>query len=120
VSARYDAGAAEGLPPGTHRIVEAGGREYGVFNVGGSYYALPNVCFHQNGPLCRGRVSGTYVADATTGFEWRWAHDGELVICPWHGLEYHIPTGRCLAYPGRGLAVRPVEVVGGRLEIVLG
>jgi len=115
---RIDAGPAD-LAPGSHRVVEAGGREFGVFNVGGRLYALPNACAHQNGPLCRGRVGGTYVCDASTGFQWRWAHDGEVVVCPWHGLEFHIPTGRCLAYASRSLRVHEVEVEGDRLRIVV-
>ena len=35
---------------GHHIVVEAAGRQFGVFNVRGRFYALPNTCFHQNGP----------------------------------------------------------------------
>ena len=28
-----------------------------------------------------------------------WVNDGEIVTCPWHAIEYHIPTGRCLPFP---------------------
>jgi nitrite reductase (NADH) small subunit len=87
------------FPVGTHRVVEINGREIGVFNVEGRFHALPNLCPHQVGPLCNGRVSGTLISTAETGWKIQWANDGEIVTCPWHGLEYHIPTGQCLAFP---------------------
>jgi nitrite reductase (NADH) small subunit len=87
------------FPVGTHRVVEINGREIGVFNVDGRFHALPNLCPHQVGPLCNGRVSGTLISTAETEWKIQWAHDGEIVTCPWHGLEYHIPTGQCLAFP---------------------
>jgi nitrite reductase/ring-hydroxylating ferredoxin subunit len=41
---------------GERRIVSIGKLEIGIFNVDGRYYALPNVCLHQFGPLCTGRI----------------------------------------------------------------
>lgn len=87
------------FPAGTHRIVVVNGREIGVFHTQDGFFALPNLCPHQIGPLCKGKVSGTLVSTAETDWRIQWAHDGEIVTCPWHGLEYHIPTGQCLAYP---------------------
>lgn len=58
MSAEHDVCAADELPPGGHRVVDVGGRQIGVFNIGGDFYALPNACFHQNGPLCRGMLWG--------------------------------------------------------------
>ncbi len=93
-------GRVADFPEGTHRVVSVGRRRIGVFNIGGRLYGLPNVCAHQTGPLCEARrTTGTLVADATTGWEPRWTMDGEVIACPWHGLEYHVPTGRCLAFP---------------------
>ena len=92
-------GTAADFPPGTHRVVEVDGREVGVFNIGGRLYGLANRCAHQGGPLCAGKVvTGTLVSEAPD-FKPRWTLDGEIVACPWHGLEYHVPTGRCLADP---------------------
>ena len=43
---------------------------FGVFNIGGRFYGLPNVCPHQTGPLCAGRVAtGTLVADGES--DWK-------------------------------------------------
>jgi nitrite reductase (NADH) small subunit len=95
------------FPEGTHRVVDVDGREVGVFNIGGRLYGLLNRCAHQGGPLCAGRrTTGTLVA----GADWRpqWTLEGEVIACPWHGLEYHVPTGRCLAYPH--ISIRRYEV----------
>jgi nitrite reductase (NADH) small subunit len=106
------------FPEGTHRVVEAGGRKIGVFHIGGRFYGLPNRCAHQGGPLCEGRlVSGTLAADAEGGWQPRWALDGEVIACPWHGLEYHVPTGRCLAFPEIRLRVYEVGVRGDEVYV---
>ena len=47
----------EDLPPGERKIVKAGPRSIGVFNVYGEYYAIRNSCPHQGGPLCVGTRS---------------------------------------------------------------
>jgi nitrite reductase/ring-hydroxylating ferredoxin subunit len=101
------------FPEGSHRVVDVGGREIGVFNIGGRFYGLPNRCPHQAGPLCEGRATtGTLVSDAASGWRPRWVMDGEVIACPWHGLEYHVPTGRCLAYPDITLRRYEVSVRG--------
>ena len=92
-------GSVAELPPGSRRIVRLGAVEVGVFNVAGRYYALPNICTHQFGPLCQGQVSGTVVARPERGFRLEWERDGQIITCPWHGLEFDLTTGRCLAYP---------------------
>jgi nitrite reductase/ring-hydroxylating ferredoxin subunit len=105
-------GTVADFPPGTHRVVEVDGRGVGVFNIGGRLYGLANRCAHQGGPLCAGRiVTGTLVAEAPD-FTRRWAMEGEVIACPWHGLEYHVPTGRCLAYPHISLRRYDVTVDG--------
>ena len=106
---RVVVGQVEELPPGARKIVQVGNLEVGVFNLDGQYYALPNVCTHQRGPLCQGSITGTLVAREETGFRLTWVQDGQVLVCPWHGLEFDVTTGRCLAYPRvklRGYAVR--------------
>src|SRR3954453_3632109 len=124
-------GRVADFPEGTHRVVEVDGREVGVFNIGGRVYGVADRGAHQGGagcaggggtghlggPVCAGRrVTGTLVADGEDGWRARWAFEGEVIACPWHGLEYHVPTGRCLAYPEirirrYDVAVRGDEVV---------
>ncbi len=103
-------GNVSDFPEGSHRVVRVGRREIGVFNIGGRLYGLPNVCPHQTGPLCEGKATtGTLVARKEDDWKFRWDYEGEIVACPWHGLEYHVPTGRCLAFPN--IKLRRYEVV---------
>ena len=87
------------FPDGGRRIVRRGRLEIGVFNLEGRYYALPNVCAHQFGPLCEGKVTGTLVSSGETGWRPAWEREGQILVCPWHALEFDITTGRCVAYP---------------------
>ena len=108
------------FPEGEQRVVRVGGREIGVFNVGGALYGLPNVCPHQTGPLCEGRPPlGTLISRAENDWRFEWVHEGEIVACPWHGLEYHVPTGRCLAFPNVTLRSYEVVVEDGKVKIRL-
>ena len=107
------------LPPGERRIVRRGRLEVGVFNVGGRYYAVPNVCAHQFGPLCEGRVTGTLIANKETGWRPAWVQEGEILVCPWHALEYDLTTGRCMAYPSVKLRHFPVRVEGEHVIVSL-
>ena len=109
------------FPAGTHKVVRANGRQIGVFNIAGTLYALPNICPHQTGPLCAGRIAtGTLKADADSGWKPRWVMADEVIACPWHGLEYHVPTGQCLAYPEIALRRYPVSVRDGDVVVTIG
>jgi nitrite reductase/ring-hydroxylating ferredoxin subunit len=108
-------GRVADFPEGTHRVVSVDGRSVGVFNIGGRLYGLLNRCAHQGGPLCEARsTTGTLVSD---GWKLEWAFDGEIVACPWHGLEYHVPTGRCLAFSHIRVRTYDVAVVGDEVVV---
>ena len=115
----YVVGDVAEFPVGTHRVVKAGAREIGVFNIDGKFWALPNLCPHQLGPLCAGVVSGTVTSRRETGWKMEWVQDGEIVACPWHGLEYHVPTGQCLAFPEVRLRTYEVVVDGDLVKVRL-
>ena len=109
----------EDFPPGARQIVRAGKLEIGVFNVDGRYYALPNVCAHQFGPLCEGRITGTLIANASTAWRPAWVQEGEILVCPWHALEFDLTTGRCIAYPRVKLRQFPVRVDGEHVVVTV-
>ena len=108
--ATHVAAPAAELPPGSRRIVEAEGRSIGVFNVGGAFYALRNTCPHQGAPLCEGSVQGTALPSRPG--EHRWARDGEILRCPWHGWEFDLTTGRSIFNPHRTRVKRYEVTVG--------
>ena len=70
----------------------------GVFNCGGSLYALEDRCSHDDGPLCEGD----------------WDADECVAVCPRHGSSFDLRTGQPLTLPAY-LPVRtfPVRVAGG-------
>jgi 3-phenylpropionate/trans-cinnamate dioxygenase ferredoxin subunit len=77
--------------PGDVKIVEVDGREIGVFNVDGKFYALRNVCPHRGAPLCEGRITGEVKGPEPGRYEIE--REGEIVRCPWHGYEFDITDG---------------------------
>ena len=115
--AEFTVAKVEDIPVGGRQVVTVNGREIGIFNVSGAFYALPNRCTHQAGPLCEGRVSGTLEPDADHDWDPQWVHEGAILLCPWHSLEFNITTGRCVAYPRVRLRQYPVRVEDGEIKV---
>jgi nitrite reductase/ring-hydroxylating ferredoxin subunit len=113
----YDVGAVDDFPMGARRVVMLGRIPAGLFNVRGTLHALPNLCPHQQGPLCEGPTSGEWRCTAETGWRHELARPGEIVVCPWHGIEFDIATGRCLSSPTLRVRTFPVSVVDGRVMV---
>jgi len=71
------------LPPGAVRLVEHEDLEIGVFNCGGSVYAIEDRCSHDDGPLVEGELD-----------------QGACTIeCPRHGSLFDLKTGRPMTLP---------------------
>ena len=88
------------LAAGESMCVEVNGRKIGLFNLGGTFYAIDNICTHAHAQLSEGEVSG------------------EEVACPLHFATFNIKTGTCTAPPAdEDLATYPVRVVGDDIEI---
>jgi nitrite reductase/ring-hydroxylating ferredoxin subunit len=106
-------GTVDEIPPGSRKIVRLEGRaSIGVFNVGGRFYALKNVCPHQGAPLCIGPVRGTSTAHATPDgrLEVQWAREDKILICPWHHWEFEISTGKAICDDRNRVATYPVAL----------
>lgn len=95
------------LKPGEHKVVEVKGREIGLFNIGGEYFAISNKCPHEAGPLCSGMITGIVLSDEPG--KYRIERKGEFVRCPWHGWEFDIRTGQSWCDP-KSTKVRAFEV----------
>jgi len=95
--ARHVVGSADEVPPGSRKLVTVAGREIGVFNVGGKYFALLNRCPHQGGALCKGLLVGMVTSSEPGRFDY--SRSGELLKCPWHGWAYDIRTGQSWCDP---------------------
>lgn len=118
--AEHVIGTVADFPVGSRTIVKIRNTEIGVFNVHGTLYALPNVCPHQFGPLCTGGVNGTMVSGPETDWTYQWSREGEILTCPWHGLEIDITTGQSLANPRVKVRQYPIAVVGDDVVVTLG
>lgn len=75
------------------------GKDIGIFNLGGHFYAIENICPHAYQQLSEGFV------------------DGEEVECPLHNALFHIPTGKCTREPGSDLRTYDVKIVGDQIMI---
>jgi nitrite reductase/ring-hydroxylating ferredoxin subunit len=85
------------VAPGHCKIVNVNGREIGVFNLNGEYFALANRCPHEGGPLCRGNIIPLVQSDGPGHY--RLARRQEFLRCPWHGWEFEIRTGQSWCDP---------------------
>jgi nitrite reductase (NADH) small subunit len=119
MTTEYTVCRLEEIPEGTHRVTRSGNREIGIFNIRGELHGIPNLCPHQRGPLCEGSVSGALDFGPHTDWKLAWIWDGEVVTCPWHSLEFHVPTGRCVGLPGIGLRKFEVRVEDGEIVVVV-
>jgi 3-phenylpropionate/trans-cinnamate dioxygenase ferredoxin subunit len=91
---RYAIATVDEIGPGQRKIVDVDGKSVGLFNVNGVFVAVLNICPHEGAPVCQGRITGTTLASAPG--EFRWARQGEILACPWHGWEFDLTTGKCL------------------------
>ncbi|MDW7754184.1 MAG: non-heme iron oxygenase ferredoxin subunit [Brevefilum sp.] len=90
----------EELPPGERLFIEIDDKSIVLFNLAGDYYAIADVCTHDDGPLGEGEV------------------DDHQIICPRHGARFDIPTGEVLALPAvQDVPIYPIRVVDGMIEI---
>jgi nitrite reductase/ring-hydroxylating ferredoxin subunit len=105
------------LPPGSRVIVELDGQSIGVFNVNGEFVAVLNVCPHELGPVCLGRVGGTTLPSPPG--EYRWGREGEILACPWHGWEFDLLTGKPLFGTVPNLRRFPVTAVDGAVYVTV-
>ena len=110
--ARHVVASVSEIAPGTSKLVTVKGREIGVFNVRGEFFALANRCPHGGGPMCSGTV-GPLLRSSAPG-EYRLERAGELLRCPWHGWEFDIRTGKSWCDPGKlALKAYPTEIAAG-------
>ena len=89
------------LPNGARKILEIDGRAIAVFNIAGAYYAIADVCSHDDGPVAEGDL-----------------YDYEIE-CPRHGAHFDVRTGKVLSFPAIiDIPAYPVKVEGD--EILVG
>jgi nitrite reductase/ring-hydroxylating ferredoxin subunit len=97
---------------GERRIVFVGDNEIGLFRHDGAFYAYSNFFLHQGWPACEGltiaRVEERLRPDKTS-MGLYFSETDMNFVCPWHGMEYDMRTGECVA--DRRLKLKKYQVV---------
>lgn len=88
------------LPAGERLFLEIDGLPVVIFNLGGRYYAIADLCPHDDGPVGDGVIAG------------------EEVSCPRHGARFDLVTGKVLSLPAIvDIPAYPVRATGGALQV---
>jgi 3-phenylpropionate/trans-cinnamate dioxygenase ferredoxin subunit len=86
------------LPNGERLFVEIGDLPIVVFNIAGQYYAIGDVCTHDDGPLGDGMLEGHHI------------------VCPRHGAEFDVRNGKAMMMPAVvDIPAYPVQIREGNL-----
>ena len=115
--AKHVVARADEIPPGGRKIVRLEGREVGIFNLGGSFYALKSSCPHQGARVCLGKIVGTTLPSDV--YEYRYGQEGRILRCPWHEWEYDIATGQSVFDPSVRVKTYQVDVSGGEVVVTI-
>lgn len=119
---RVYVGSVAEFGEGDRRLVSAGTTTVGVFRVDDGFVAYENLCLHQGGPACEGRLFPRIVAEVTDeGRVVAERHDRETphLVCPWHGWEYDLRTGVFAGDRSRRLRSFDVEVEGNDVYVTI-
>lgn len=88
------------IEPGQREIFDVDGLWIAVFNVGGEYYAIEDVCTHDGGPLAEGDVYGYEIE------------------CPRHGARFDLRSGAVTRMPAVvPVPWYPVRVENGEIQV---
>ena len=90
------------LGNGERMIIEIDGEPIAVFNIADRYYAIADVCSHDDGPVAEGELME---------FE---------IVCPRHGAKFDLRTGKVLTLPAIvDIPAYPVRIEAGKIQIGL-
>lgn len=89
------------VKPGHGIVAEVRGKTLAIFNVGGTFFAIDNICIHRGGPLGEGEV------------------EGSVVTCPWHGWQFDVTTGACVANPAAKVERYEVKIDGTDVTVLV-
>ena len=88
------------IPEGQVKVVLAHNQRLALANVHGEYFAVQDLCTHDNGPLGEGELIG------------------DMVECPRHGARFNVKTGDAVTLPAVvPVKTFPVKVTGGEISV---
>ena len=93
---------ASELPNGERLFVEVEGRSIVIFNIADQLFAIGDICTHDDGPLGDGDL------------------EGYNIVCPRHGAEFDVRTGKVMQMPAVvDIPAYPVKVEEGMIQVGL-
>ena len=88
------------LPNGERLLVDIGETPVVIFNIAGEFFAIGDLCTHDDGPLGDGDI------------------EAFNVVCPRHGAEFDVRTGKAVSMPAVvDIPAYPVRVVNEMIEV---
>ena len=95
-----DIAPASELPNGERLFVEVESKSLVIFNIADQYFAIGDICSHDDGPVGDGDL------------------EGFNVVCPRHGGEFDVRTGKAVQLPAIvDIPAYPVKVVDGMIQV---
>ena len=96
----YEIAAVDDLATGDRLFVEIDGRPIVVFNIAGRFFAIGDVCSHDDGPVGDGEI------------------EDHTVTCPRHGGQFDVRTGKAVMLPAvQDIPAYPVRVENGMIHV---
>jgi 3-phenylpropionate/trans-cinnamate dioxygenase ferredoxin subunit len=94
--------AVDELGNGERLFLEIKGLPIALFNIAGQYFAIADVCSHDDGPVAEGELHGVEIE------------------CPRHGARFDLRTGKALSLPAVvDIPAYPVMIEDGTILIGL-
>ena len=95
--------SASELPNGERLFIEIDNEAIVVFNIAGSFFAIGDICSHDDGPLGDGELE----------------NDNEI-SCPRHGAHFDVRSGKAITLPAiEPIPAYPVRIKDGEIEVGL-
>src|SRR5919106_5465134 len=91
---------ASELPNGERLFLEVEGRSLVIFNIADQFFAIGDICSHDDGPVGDGDL------------------EGFNIVCPRHGGEFDVRTGKAVQLPAVvDIRAYPVRIVNEMIEV---
>jgi 3-phenylpropionate/trans-cinnamate dioxygenase ferredoxin subunit len=85
---------------GERLFVEISNQAIVLFNIAGSFFAIADICSHDNGPLGDGEI------------------EDHQIICPRHGARFDVRDGSVVSLPAvKAISAYPIRIENGYIEI---
>jgi 3-phenylpropionate/trans-cinnamate dioxygenase ferredoxin subunit len=92
--------SVEELDEGERLFVEIDEQPIMIIRINSQYYAIADVCSHDEGPVGEGNL------------------EGYEIVCPRHGARFDIRTGKVIALPAFvDIPAYPIRINGDQIEI---